>query len=69
MLSIGNKSIIIIHMALIVIGLHDAGMKSKVVEREAVSLNSVLKKVYRLHGYDFRNYKHGTVTRPLARRL
>jgi chemotaxis methyl-accepting protein methylase len=44
-------------------------MESTVAEQEAVVLNSLLEKVYRDGGYDFREYKRGTVTRRLERRL
>lgn len=39
------------------------------VEGEAKSLDLLLEKVYRDRGYDFRDYKRGTVTRRLERRL
>ncbi|MFC1934142.1 CheR family methyltransferase [Chloroflexota bacterium] len=38
-------------------------------ENEATALNLLLDKVYREGGYDFREYKRGTVTRRLERRL
>ena len=44
-------------------------MESTVQEHDALALDSLLEKVYRDVGYDFRNYKRGTVTRRLARRL
>ena len=44
-------------------------MESVVTEHEAVVLDSLLEKVYRDGGYDFRNYKRGTVMRRLERRL
>ena len=44
-------------------------MESTVVEDEALVLDSLLEKVYRGGGYDFRDYKRGTITRRLARRL
>lgn len=44
-------------------------MTGAVVGQDAVSLSSVLEKIYRYDGHDFRNYKHGTLTRRLARRL
>jgi len=44
-------------------------MESMVVEHEAVTLDLLLEKVYRDAGYDFRDYKRGTVTRRLERRL
>ncbi len=39
------------------------------VEAGATALDSLLDRVYREAGYDFRGYKHGTVTRRLERRL
>jgi two-component system CheB/CheR fusion protein len=42
---------------------------STVVERGPVSLVSLLEKVYREAGYDFRGYKRATVNRRLERRL
>lgn len=44
-------------------------MESMAVESEAVSLDLLLEKVYREGGYDFRDYKRGTVIRRLERRL
>lgn len=44
-------------------------MESAVAEHDALILDSLLEKVYRDGGYDFRDYKRGTVTRRLARRL
>ncbi len=44
-------------------------MESALSEQNASSLNSLLDKVYRVGGYDFRDYKPGTVTRRLERRL
>jgi len=44
-------------------------MESTVTEHEAVVLDSLLEKVYRDSGYDFRGYKRGTVARRLERRL
>jgi len=44
-------------------------MESTVTEHEAVVLGSLLEKVYRDSGYDFRDYKRGTVMRRLERRL
>ena len=44
-------------------------MKSTVVEPAVTALDSLLKKVYRDGGHDFRLYKRGTVTRRLERRL
>ena len=44
-------------------------MESMVVEYEASDLNSLLEQVYQHGGYDFRNYKRGTVIRRLARKL
>ena len=44
-------------------------MESTVTEHEAVVLDSLLEKVYRDSGYDFRDYKRGTVARRLERRL
>ena len=44
-------------------------MKSAVAEHDVLILDSLLEKVYRDGGYDFRDYKRGTVTRRLARRL
>jgi len=44
-------------------------MESTVVEHDALALDLLLEKVYQKGGYDFRDYKRGTVTRRLARRL
>ncbi len=44
-------------------------MKGTVTEHEAVVLDSLLEKVYRDGGYDFREYKRGTIRRRLERRL
>ena len=44
-------------------------MESTVAKHEAVVLGSLLEKVYRDGGYDFRGYKRGTVRRRLERRL
>ncbi len=44
-------------------------MESIVAEHDDLVLDSLLDKVYRDGGYDFRDYKRGTVTRRLARRL
>ena len=44
-------------------------MESTVAEHDALILDSLLEKVYRDDGHDFRDYKRGTVTRRLARRL
>lgn len=44
-------------------------MRNEVVENDAIALDSLLEKVYRNAGYDFREYKRGTVTRRLERRL
>ena len=44
-------------------------MVSMVTGSEITALDSLLGKVYRATGYDFREYKRGTVTRRLERRL
>jgi len=44
-------------------------IENMVVKNEATALDSLLEKVYRDTGYDFREYKRGTVTRRLERRL
>jgi len=44
-------------------------MESTVAGREDLALDSLIAKVYRNGGYDFREYKLGTVTRRLERRL
>lgn len=44
-------------------------MESKVTEHEEAVLDVLLEKVYRDGGYDFRDYKRGTVMRRLERRL
>jgi len=44
-------------------------MESKVTEHEEALLDILLEKVYRDGGYDFRDYKRGTVVRRLERRL
>ncbi len=44
-------------------------MGNTVAESDAITLNSLLEKVYRDGGYDFREYKRGTVIRRLERRL
>jgi len=40
-----------------------------VADQDATALDSLLKKVYQDRGYDFREYKRGTVTRRLERRF
>src|SRR3972149_4511146 len=44
-------------------------MESAVADHDPLVLDALLEKVYQDRGYDFRNYKRGTVTRRLARRL
>ncbi|MFQ5996949.1 MAG: CheR family methyltransferase, partial [Dehalococcoidales bacterium] len=44
-------------------------MESKVTEHEAAVIDVLLEKVHRDGGYDFRDYKRGTVMRRLERRL
>jgi len=44
-------------------------IENMVVKNETTALDSLLEKVYRDTGYDFREYKRGTVTRRLERRL
>ncbi len=44
-------------------------MVSMVTGSDTTTLDSLLEKVYRDTGYDFREYKRGTVTRRLERRL
>ncbi len=44
-------------------------MGNTVAGHDAIALDSLLEKVYRDGGYDFREYKRGTVTRRLERRL
>ncbi len=44
-------------------------METTVAEHDAMALDSLLEKVYRDSGHDFREYKHGTVMRRLERRL
>jgi len=44
-------------------------MASMVTGGDTAALDSLLEKVYRDTGYDFREYKRGTVTRRLERRL
>ncbi len=44
-------------------------MASTVTGIDTTALDSLLEKVHRDTGYDFREYKHGTVTRRLERRL
>jgi len=44
-------------------------MASMVTGSDTTALESLLEKVYRGSGYDFREYKRGTVTRRLERRL
>ena len=44
-------------------------MASMVTGSDTTALDSLLEKVYRDTGYDFREYKRGTVTRRLERRL
>ncbi|GAH05034.1 unnamed protein product, partial [marine sediment metagenome] len=44
-------------------------MASMVTGGDATALDSLLEKVFRDTGYDFREYKRGTVTRRLERRL
>jgi two-component system CheB/CheR fusion protein len=47
----------------------DSDVRNAVVGSKAVALDLLLEKVYRDSGYDFREYKRGTVTRRLQRRL
>ena len=44
-------------------------MESKVTDHEAAVIDVLLEKVHRDGGYDFRDYKRGTVVRRLERRL
>ena len=44
-------------------------MAGIVTRGDTIALDSLLEKVYRDAGYDFREYKRGTVTRRLERRL
>jgi chemotaxis methyl-accepting protein methylase len=44
-------------------------MANIVTENDTTTLDSLLQKVYRNAGHDFREYKRGTVTRRLERRL
>ncbi len=44
-------------------------MGNTVAEHDAIALEPLLEKVYRDSGHDFREYKRGTVTRRLERRL
>jgi len=44
-------------------------MESAVAEYDTLALGLLLEKVYQDRGYDFRDYKYGTVNRRLARRL
>lgn len=44
-------------------------MGNAFAENDSKGLDLVLEKLYRDRGYDFRGYKHGTITRRLARRL
>ncbi len=44
-------------------------MVSMITESDTTALDLLLEKVYWDGGYDFRGYKHGTVTRRLERRL
>ncbi|MFC1961428.1 response regulator [Chloroflexota bacterium] len=47
----------------------DVKLKSYVVGDDELALGSLLEKVYQEGGYDFRQYKRGTVVRRLGRRL
>jgi len=44
-------------------------MENTMAQSDDITLDSLLEKVYRDGGYDFREYKRGTVTRRLERRL
>jgi len=44
-------------------------MENTMAESDGITLDSLLEKVYQDGGYDFRDYKHGTVIRRLERRL
>lgn len=44
-------------------------MESKVTEHQEAALDVLLEKVYRDSGYDFRDYRRGTVARRLQRRM
>ena len=50
-------------------GGQDPDMRDTTVASNTTALNSLLEKVYRVERYDFREYKRGTVTRRLERRL
>jgi len=50
-------------------GEEDSNMGNTVVESNAMALDLLLEKMYREGGYDFREYKRGTVTPRLQRRL
>jgi len=47
----------------------DSNIGNTVADSKTMALDSLLEKVYRSSGYDFRGYKRGTVTRRLERRL
>ena len=47
----------------------DMKMVDAVTGYDSLALDALLEKVYRQGGYDFREYRRGTVTRRLARRL
>jgi len=46
-----------------------SNMENTAPENDITALNTLLEKVYRNGGYDFREYKHGTIMRRLERRL
>ena len=50
-------------------GKQDSYMASMIAKSDSTALDLLLEKVYRDGGYDFREYKRGTVTRRLERRL
>jgi len=50
-------------------GALDSNMSNTVADSKAIALDSLLEKVYWDSGHDFRQYKRGTVTRRLQRRL
>ena len=50
-------------------GEQDSYMASMIAKSDSTALDLLLEKVYRDGGYDFREYKRGTVTRRLERRL
>ncbi|MFC1941677.1 CheR family methyltransferase [Chloroflexota bacterium] len=47
----------------------NSDMENAITSSDPMLLDSLMEKVFQDGGYDFRNYKHGTIVRRMARRL